>query len=500
MVTPLDNSKQLPPSDKIPASAWKTLAILSSIATMAMYAETMLIPAIPDLIKDFSISYSTSSWILTIYLIVGAVMTPISGKLSDIYGKKKVLLIIMLVYAAGVAAGGFANDIYYMLVVRGVQGIGMSMFPIAFGIIRDQFPRSKLAIGQGIISSMFATGAVLGLLLGAHIIQNYGWHATFFSIVPIAIFLLVIILKLIHPDKPHQQWREEDIVAHANGKPNSSIDVKGAITLAAAVTSFLLILTYIETGISMSSPQITGPTVAGIVSLALFIIIERRVSSPLVDFKLMLHKSILPANIMIMIVGLSMFMVFQTIPILVRSPEPLGFGKDALATANVQLPFALVLLVFGPTSGFVISRFGSLKPTIAGSVISTAGFYSLTMFHSTEFLVATNLAIISVGLSLTNVGVMNVILLSTPKQFGGISLGMTSLIRIIGSSVGPALAGMYMQTHQTSTHGVIGSFPSPESYNLIFLTAALISMASIALAVVLKERISSQMPVPSETI
>ena len=135
---------------------------------MAMYAETMLVPAIPDLIKDFSISYSTSSWILTTYLIAGAIMTPISGKLSDIYGKKRVLLIIMIIYAAGVSAGGFTTNIYSMLLVRLVQGIGMSMFPIAFGIIRDQFPRSKIAIGQGIITSMFAAGAVIGLVAGGH--------------------------------------------------------------------------------------------------------------------------------------------------------------------------------------------------------------------------------------------------------------------------------------------------------------------------------------------
>src|SRR3954464_15110931 len=93
---------------KIPASAWKVLAILSCIATMVMYAETMLIPAIPTLIKDFHISYGLSSWLLTAYLISGAVMTPIAGKLSDIYGRKKMLLIIMAIYAGGVITGGFA--------------------------------------------------------------------------------------------------------------------------------------------------------------------------------------------------------------------------------------------------------------------------------------------------------------------------------------------------------------------------------------------------------
>jgi MFS family permease len=142
------------------------LAVLSSIATMVMYAETMLIPALPDLINEFSVTYSMSSWILSAYLIPGAVMTPIAGKLSDIYGKKKVLLVIMAIYAIGIAMAGFVEDIYLLLISRAIQGIGISMFVIAFSIIRDQFPRDKISIGQGIISSMFASGAVLGLLMG----------------------------------------------------------------------------------------------------------------------------------------------------------------------------------------------------------------------------------------------------------------------------------------------------------------------------------------------
>ena len=105
---------------------------------MAMYAETMLIPAIPTLISDFDVSYGLSSWILTSYLIAGAVMTPIAGKLSDIYGRKKILLIIMAIYTVGVSLGGFASDFLTMIIARTIQGIGLGMFPIAFSIIRDQ--------------------------------------------------------------------------------------------------------------------------------------------------------------------------------------------------------------------------------------------------------------------------------------------------------------------------------------------------------------------------
>src|SRR5919199_1582305 len=181
----------------IPASAWKVLAILSCIATMVMYAETMLIPAIPDLIRDFHVSYSMSSWILTAYLVSGAVMTPIAGKLSDIYGRKKILLIIMVIYAVGVCLAGFSSNIFFMLIARAIQGIGMSMFPIAFGIVRDKFPREKISIGQGVITSMFASGAVIGLLVGGIIIQNYGWRTTFFTIIPVAAVLLLIIRRFI---------------------------------------------------------------------------------------------------------------------------------------------------------------------------------------------------------------------------------------------------------------------------------------------------------------
>ncbi|HEY9406741.1 MAG TPA: MFS transporter, partial [Nitrososphaera sp.] len=183
-------------------SAWTTLAILSCLGLITMYGETMVLPAIPDFIEDFNISYSTSSWILSSYLIAGAVMTPIAGRLSDIYGKKKILLIVMAVYSTGILAGGFANNIEFMLAARAAQGVGMSMFPIAFGIIREILPEKKLAIGQTIFSSTFSGGAVVGLMVGATIIQNFGWQATFFSIFPIAVILGVVIVKFIHVRDP----------------------------------------------------------------------------------------------------------------------------------------------------------------------------------------------------------------------------------------------------------------------------------------------------------
>ena len=283
----------------IPASAWKVVAILSSIATMVMYAETMLVPAIPDLIKDFNITYSTSSWILTTYLITAAVMTPVAGKLSDIYGKKKILLIIMIFYTVGVSIAGFSTNIDFLLIARGFQGVGLSMFPIAFSIVRAQFPRQKMAIGQGIITSMYGGGAVIGLSIGGTIIQHYSWHFTFFTLIPIALGLVLIIWRFIHVDKEgvepkrkqqqqqiqrqqqeaettdktdNSEYLEKKTTIAKNSKfatSNGSLDIRGAITLAVAITSFLLVITYLEIGTGANNNS-TGSS--STISIATFLI------------------------------------------------------------------------------------------------------------------------------------------------------------------------------------------------------------------------------------
>ena len=523
----------------ISTSAWITLAILGSSILITMYGETMLLPAIPDIITEFNISYNTASWILTAYLIAGAVMTPIAGKLSDIYGRKKMVLIIMIIYIIGISLGGLSSNITILIISRVIQGIGISMFPIAFGIVRDQFPPEKLAIGVGTFSAMFAAGSVVGLAIGGSIIQYFGWRNTFFSIIPIAILLWLIIKRFIYDHNTNQHYsiqfspsekssaapseQKQGTNVNSNNNNNDlevvtttstkSIDIKGAITLAIIVISFLIVFSYLGTGSSSSSDGrvgedrintppiqiIIGFLITGIISLILFIAIEKRTKSPLIDFKLLSNKIILPANILLLISFLAMFTVYQTIPILVTSPAPVGgLEGDALTTANIQLPFMIVFLLFAPSSGFIISRLGNIKPTLIGSIISTIGFFSILLFHSTESMVAGTLAIIATGLSLTQVGGFNTILESTPRQFSGMSLGMTVLLNLIGGAVGPAIAGIYMQTNQVFINGSF--FPSLQSYNLIFLTATLLSLVSVVLVLIIRKRSTSSSSLNSQEV
>jgi MFS family permease len=480
-------------ADKIPRSAWKTLAILSSIATLVMYTETMLVPSLPNIISEFNLSYSLSPWILTTYLIIGAVMTPVTSSLAEIHGKRKILLAVMGVYAVGVTVGGLTTDFYSFIIARGMQGVGMSMFPIAFSVIREQFPKSRLAIGQGVITSMFACGSILGLLIGATIAEYSGWRTTFLSILPVAILLPIVVWKFARIGEVHSDWRTMTTTTTTTTLPQQqsgssykkkSLDLFGAATLAATITLFLLSLTFIETratgsNSTQSISQLAILSAGCIAAFVAFLVAERRAIHPLIDLKLLQNKILLFTNIMMIILGFSMFMVFQTIPILAESPPPAGFGYSITGTAAIQLPFSIILLIFGPTSGYIVSKLGSIRPVIMGYAINAFGFFMLATFHSQPWMVSVALAIISTGLSLGSVGLMNIVLLATPYKNMVTSIGMTSLLRIIGSSVGPAVAGVLMQVGQINVQGHAGSFPAPESYTLIFLMAATMSILSV---------------------
>ena len=271
-----------------------------------------------------------------------------------------------------------------------------------------------------------------------------------------------------------------------------SIDIKGAIALSITVISFLGALTLVQTGInSKVLPQVAIAFVVSAISLAIFVVIERRIPLPLVDMRLLKDKTLMPSYIIAMATGITMFMAYPAIVQLVRNPAPLGFGGSAVDAANVQLPFTIMFLVFSSVTPLIINRIGKLNPIIIGAVIGIIGSVGLLMFHSTKPAVSINLAIIASGLSMTITSTWNIIVSSSPKAFVGISVGVGALLLFIGMSIGPALTGVYMENHQT-IKGVQGSYPSLGSYNLVYLTSGLLSAVSLGFGLILRKRVAQK--------
>jgi MFS family permease len=549
--------------ERISKSAWITIIIVSSTLLVMMLGETMLIPAIPDIMREFGVGYNQSAWIFSSFLIVGAVMIPVAGKLSDTYNKKKVLLALFTIYIIGTVAGGFSNNFYFLIAARMMQGLSIASIPVAFSIIRDILPEKKLAIGIGIFTSAYNGGSIIGILVGASIIENLGWHSTFFSVIPISILLTMLIKSFVNVNalkgvetaegresgqskedgqsKEEQQQEKQggqekgnkisimkqqkiklrsilksdshnisgnydNINSKANKKKyydgRTIIDIKGTISITITITSFLIALTQLQTGSGSSNNtmdpmnllQVIVFSAVSLASLAFFIRTERRSKAPLIDLNLIKDNFFLPSMVIVTIVGIAMFMIYPTIVQLVRSPQPFGFGGDAVAAGNVQLPFMIAFMILGPTGGIIISKLGSIKPLLIGSITIVVGFSLILVFHFTASMVMLNLVILGAGISIANSSALNVINTSTPKRFSGIALAVALLPQFTGMAIGPVIAGLYMQTHKillnsnTISGSALSSYPSPEAYNLIFLTAVLLSILFIVFSVLLKKR------------
>ena len=230
-------------------SLWRYLA--STLLTV-FFSETMLLPAIPEIIKDFNISYGTAPWIFSAYLIVAAVMTPVAGRLSDLYGKKKILLTLLIIYIAGLAAGGFADNISFLLATRLIQGVGLAAVPAAFSLVRDTFPPGQACYGY--------RGVWLRVLCGLGS-RPLGWsqhHPELrmaCNILDYSSFCALVTLMITKFVKEKTEL-DQSITAKAPERTSNkkrasfSIDIKGVVALSATITSFLIALTLIQIGVS----------------------------------------------------------------------------------------------------------------------------------------------------------------------------------------------------------------------------------------------------------
>ena len=203
-----------------------------------------------------------------------------------------------------------------------------------------------------------------------------------------------------------------------------------------------------------------------------------------------------------MILGFTMFMVYQTIPILVRTPIPIGLGGDALTSSIILLPFTIIFLVLSPFVSKIITKLGNLKPFVIASIITFLGFVGIYFFHTNDFHIMLSLAIIAFGLALLNTIAMNIVLLLTPKQFGGIVIGIVQVFIFTGMAIGPVMSSLYLQSYQTNFcmhQQKCSLIPSSEAFNLIFITATMASFVFVIIGIILKKTIPSHIANPSSS-
>ncbi|MGC8663584.1 MAG: MFS transporter [Thermoplasmata archaeon] len=461
-----------------------TVAVMAFAGLLVMYIETMIVPSLPMLVDYFHTDYDSISWVVTSYLISGTVSSVIFGKLADIYGKKKIFLLVTGIYTVAIIFGGFANSLIEFVLIRTFQGAGMAMFPIAFSLIRDEFPPEEIPLAQGVVSATFAGGASIGLVIGAYISQNYGWEWDYHTSIPIALLLFILSFKYLK---------------ESNIRVKTKLDLTGTALISGGIVS-ALIATSEGQYWGWGSESIFSLYAFSIVLIALFVLVEEFEENPLIDIKLLSSRNIFLTNTISLFVSSGMFFLYFTIPPLLEDPIPAGFGESIITAGLTNLPAAVFAMAFAPLAALTTRKKGPKISIMLGVIIQILSFLALFFNRVNTLSITEDSLLLGVGSSFSMVGITNMIVMITPQEKMGISTGMNQLFRNVGSVIAPAIAGVLETGYQQAvTVGAMpfkfGSlsiipmfefFPSSTAFDLIYTTGIIVAVFTLILAILLK--------------
>ncbi len=470
------------------AYAKRAMLVVVVLPLLVMYTEAMLTPALPTIQKEFAINPNDVSWILTIYLLVGTVSAAIMGKLGDMYGKKKMFLASLGFYTTGVIFNGFAPSFHWLLVSRAIQGLGMAIFPLAFSLVREEFPPEMVPQVQGMISAMFGVGMVIALPLGAYVTQHWGWRWTYHSAAPFVVLMFILA------------WR---VLRESRYINPGKVDWPGAIFLSWAVIPALVAVTRAP-NVGWEARETLILFAVSIIGAIFLVLWERHTSNPLIPLDIVSSRNPAIVNIGIMLAAFGISMMSQANIYIFQMKPPYGFGKTILQSGLLMTPMAGVMLVVAPSAGKLMPKIGAKPLALSGALIASGGLAVLSKYatHLSLWHFVGMIVVVGAGITLMNISFINVLVFSVPPRVMGVATGANSLFRNFGSTWGPAIAGTVMSTYYILIQPsplvpVYIRIPTSKAYGVLFGTAAgiylLLAFLTLAIVEVMKGgRIRSQ--------
>ncbi|MFJ3489643.1 MFS transporter [Leifsonia aquatica] len=441
-----------------------TFAILAlSVASFALL-QSLVVPVLPVIQSDLGTTTSGVTWTMTAWLIAAAVATPLLGRVGDIVGKRRVFVLSLLAVALGSVIAAVAPSIGVLIAGRVVQGIGGAMFPLAFGIIRDEFPARRLPSAIGAIASVIAIGSGLGTVLAGPLAEVLSWRGLF--LVPVALTVTGAVLTLI-------------FIPESRERAAGGVNPWSAVLLSGWLIALLLPL---STGAQWgwSSPQVIGLFVAAALLLAAWVVVELRSRHPLVDMRLMREPGVWSMNAAAIFIGAAMFAVFAYFPRFVQTPTASGYGLGASVAESgmLMLPMLVSMAVTGFASGPLARWVGFRAQIVVAAVLMSAASLSLAFLHSSLFDVAAASGVFGIGLGLIYAAITSVVVQSVPATQTGVASGMNANLRTVGSAIGAAVMTALV-TGATAANGL----PAESGYTEGFTTAGLLALGAGAVTV-----------------
>jgi EmrB/QacA subfamily drug resistance transporter len=427
--------------------------------------QSLVAPALSTIGQDLGVSTSDASWVLTAYLLSASVLTPILGRLGDMVGKRKMLIIVLSLLLVGAVLAALAPNLGVLIIGRILQGAAGAVMPLSIGIVRDELPKERVSVTIGLLSAIFGIGAGFGIIAAGPIVENLSWHWLFWlPAILVAIALLGAIFGM--PESP----------VRTPGR----LDLVGTFILSVGLVSLLLAISE-GANWGWGDAKTIGLLVLGAAALIAFVLVELRVAEPLIDVRLFRHRGVWTAHLVALAFGFAMFGTFILVPTLLQFPTALGygFGKTVSEAGLYLLPTVVAMVVAGVVAGALIRKIGPKVPMIIAGFAVVIAFVIPAVGHSEEWQILISGVLTGIGIGMALAAASNAIVESVPAAQTTEAISANTVIRTVGSSIATAVIAALLSSRVTEQGA-----PQDEAFTIGFWVSVAVGALALVAALV----------------
>ncbi|MEV6944455.1 MFS transporter [Streptomyces sp. NPDC051172] len=461
-----------------------TFAVLATGAGVFAMLQSLIAPALPTVQHALHTSQSTATWVMTAYLLSASVFTPILGRVGDLTGKKRTLVAVLFVVLLGCLLAALAPNIGVLIVARVVQGVGGALFPLSFGIIRDEFAPSRVSSSISNLSAVIAAGGGVGIVAAGPIVSALDYRWLFW--IPVAVVAATVLIALRYvPESPNR----------AEGK----VSWLGAGLLSAWLVALLLPLSQASKW-GWGSAKAIGLFAAAVALFALWLLSEARSRTPLIDLRVMRLPAVWTTNTAALLFGAGMYALWSFLPAFVQTPAAAGYGFGASVTASglLMLPMLVAMFLSGILSGRLEPVVGAKSLLTTGAALGALALGMLALWHSAQWQVAVVSGVFGLGIGLAFASMANLIVGSVPASQTGAATGMNANIRTIGGSIGAAVTSVLV-TGRLQPSGLPYASGYTHGFALLAVLCLAAALAALLVPTARKARLTGPAPTADRT-
>lgn len=443
-----------------------TFAVLTAGVISFALLQSLVTPVLPTIEAALHTNQSDVTWVLTAYLLSASIFTPILGRLGDMTGKKRMFVFALVALSVGCLLAALASSLTVMIIARVIQGVGGGVLPLAFGIIRDEFPKEKVPGAIGAVSALIAVGAGIGLVVAGPIVDLLGYSWLFWT--PLIVLVIsALAAQFLIPESPV--------------RTSGSINWPAALLLSGWLVALLLSVSQAPSW-GWGSAKVLGLLAAAVVLAVVWVLVESRAAQPLIDMTMMRVRAVWATNLVALLFGVAMYAAFAFLPQFLQTPSAAGYGFGASITESglLVLPQTAASFVLGLLSGRLAQRIGSKQVLVIGAALSALGYLSFVLFHETRVEILVGSVVMGAGFGLAFAAMSNLIVAAVPPAQTGVASGMNANIRTVGGAIGAAVMASVV-----TAGAAPGGLPQESGYTngFLILTGALLLSALAALLI-----------------